>query len=175
MKSIETLGDLRDYLNSLTPEQLKLPAQTAKASAMLNEPIECEPIIAAGTMDEMQFPAARSVSNNRFIPEEIVLLTDGSPFGKDGATSYTIEDFKQRDVNGRPKMTPSYEPYDGPTPLKEQQNPKLGPMTPKKMNAGKLGAYNEEILRHRINKPTSRARSPKSTGGKRKKAKYGSK
>ena len=118
MQNIQTYSDLLTYLQSCSLEQLKQRVQICRPSPVEEEPVEACPGIAIGTMQEMGFYKARSVTNNKFVPEEIVLLIDGNPFAPDGAWAYTYD----WDEEGKRIITPDYSP-DGPTNPEDQLNP----------------------------------------------------
>ena len=98
MKELITYKDLLTYLKTLTDKQLKQPIQIADPSPITEEPVVMQSGIAIGTMKEMEFYAARSVTNNAFNPNEIVILVDGNPFGEDGRiyTEYNPEELKKK-------------------------------------------------------------------------------
>ena len=155
MKELESYADLLEYLKTLTPEQLKQKPQYAPSSAIASEILTMKPCIAIGTMDEFEFFAARSSTNNKFNADEIVFLTDGNPFAEDGATSYLVnpkdsdkemkklkKEMKKNPFRAIKKFKmgkPCYGP-DGPTKLKDQLNPK---------NPSTFGVGESIIINHR--------------------------
>ena len=117
MKELETLKDLLDYLKKLPKDKLSQPVQGAKDPCS-DSIVEMLPGIAIGTMEEMEFYGARSVSNNRFNADEVVILFDFNIHSTDGAIAHTWspqDDYRKR----RPIYGPS-----GKTPRSEQINPK---------------------------------------------------
>lgn len=137
MKDIRTYKDLLEYLSALDKKQLEQPVQIADQGPMLSEPIPMKCGIAIGTMDEMEFYAARSVTDNRFHPEEICILVDGSGFGEDGYTAISFPAGSPKKRKAKKGETPKekmdswldggekiYGP-GGPTLKESQLNPKF--------------------------------------------------
>lgn len=140
MKDLETYQDLLDYLKTLTKEQLQQKPQCGNSTPIDTSIITMNPCIAIGTMDEFEFYGARSATNNKFNPNEIVLFTDHNPFGIDGATSYLLEAIDNKKLEKMKKCKssknklkmikewldgkPCYGP-EGPTNPKDQLNPKI--------------------------------------------------
>lgn len=112
---LNTYGDLLDYLKTLSFDKLNQPIQiTRQGDLCLSDIITLLPGIAIGTVDDMEFFGSRSVVDNQYHGEEIVILTDANLFGKDGALAYEHKDGK---------CVPLYGPK-GPTSRDSQLNPK---------------------------------------------------
>lgn len=142
MKELDTYADLLEYLKTLTPEQLQQKVQYAPHSPITEQVLDIQPCIAIGTMDELEFYAARSSTNNRFNPHEIVFLTDYNPFGEDGATGYQSgpeDNYKSEKVIYGP---------DGPTPKKDQINPNF--FKPGDEGKLKFSRSSNFVLKHRM-------------------------
>ena len=95
MKSITTYQQLYNYIKGMTPKQRK---QTIQITHPSMEPIqEMIPAIAIGTVDEMEFYGARSVNDNRYHGDEIVILSDLNPFGQNGEVAWEMGKNKNLD------------------------------------------------------------------------------
>jgi len=128
MKTLNSWEDLRQYLNEIhekEPDKLKLPVQAGNPSPMEAEPVEMEVGVCIGTFDEMEFYAARSITNNQFNPNELCILLDGNPFGKDGAIAYQLDPNDKSEDNFFGEKNPIYSKTIGKTPIETQLNPKL--------------------------------------------------
>lgn len=109
-KEIETYADLKAALEAMTPEQLAQQIQVAKPTPM--PLVELQVGLAIGTVAEMGFYAVRSTYDNRYHPEDIVLLTDHNPFGEDGAIAYHGLDDDAEAIYGKNGPTPEIEQID---------------------------------------------------------------
>jgi hypothetical protein len=116
---IKTYRDLLGKLKQLSDEQLDQPVQVAHFEATL-KPVEFCPALAIATVGELQLPFARSIVDNKFHADEVVIFCDWNPFAEDGASGYLQKPAKN--VNTFPIMTPIYG-SGGKTELKDQQNP----------------------------------------------------
>ncbi len=90
MKEITTYGDLLAKLETMTEAELNQPVQIA------DPPNDCRPVelqqgIAIGTVGEFEFEGSRSVIDNRYHADEVVILIDGNPHAEDGAVSYLLK------------------------------------------------------------------------------------
>ncbi len=57
--------------------------------------------IAIGTVGEFEFEGSRSVVDNKYHADEVVLLIDANPFAEDGAVAYEM---KSKGPKERPVM-----------------------------------------------------------------------
>lgn len=119
MKELETYRDLLSYLQNASSEYLDQPIQVANPGPNCDEPIELMPGIAIGTVDQMGFFRCRSMVDNKYHAEELVILIDGNPFAKDGAVAY---EWKSNDDTGDIDDVPIYG-KEGPTDIKDQTAP----------------------------------------------------
>ncbi len=85
---ITTWGDLLCALHKLSAEQLAQPAQIVKEHPCADKVISAKPVVAIGTVDTLDLRYVRSCKDNRRHGDEIVLLVDGNPYGKDGAVAH---------------------------------------------------------------------------------------
>lgn len=91
VKKVRTWGDLEVALSKLSAKQKAQPIQTAKSNSGVRMTHAMKRGIALGTMSGLEFYAARSVTDNKFHPEEVVLLVTDSDFGtEDGAVGFEI-------------------------------------------------------------------------------------
>ncbi len=118
MKEIETYRDLLAALQQLTPGQLDQRVQIADPPCD-GKPVPMAQGIAIGTVGEFEFEGSRSVVDNCFHADEVVVLIDGNPHAEDGATAYKLETTK---TSGKPiiRHIPIYGP-GGPTPREAQR------------------------------------------------------
>jgi hypothetical protein len=128
---IETYRDLLTYLQGLSDKQLDQKVQVAEPSPLEIQPLI--PVLAIGTVKQMGFYGCRSSIDNRYHGNEVVLLSDGSGFGEDGAVAYEMPSPKKRrkGAKRRPqslddlfKGKPIYG-KDGKTPRAEQIAPEF--------------------------------------------------
>lgn len=70
---IQTLNDLKNYLNKLSESELGQPIQLVLPS-VTDEVNECMLGIAIDTVENFGFPTCRSTHNNKFCPQDIVIL-----------------------------------------------------------------------------------------------------
>lgn len=116
LQEIKTYRDLLKALQKLTPGQLKQPIQIMPSSPF---PIkELQPALAIGTIDKLEVYGSRSSIDNRYHPEEVVILADGNPFGEDGAIAYECVGMRK----GKMQRKPIYGDA-GPTSKKSQLRP----------------------------------------------------
>lgn len=90
LKDVSTYRDLLSALQSMSDEQLNQIVQIA------DPPTDCRPVplafgIAIGTVGDFEFEGARSVVDNQYHADEVVILIDGNPFASDGAMGYTLD------------------------------------------------------------------------------------
>src|SRR5438067_1011325 len=96
---IRTWEDLEKLIAQLTPEQKKQKVQIAASHPVDDYVIPLAQGIAFATVDEFEFKYVRSIVDNRFHPEEFVILTDGNPHGEDGAIAYELgDDMKKNSI-----------------------------------------------------------------------------
>jgi hypothetical protein len=121
MQEIETYNDLLKALTGLSPGQLMQPIQIADPPNN-GKPTAMAQGIAIGTVGELEFEGARSVIDNKYHADEVVLLIDANPFSEDGAIAYEM---KKVGPEGRSVMQtiPIYGP-SGQTKREEQRAPK---------------------------------------------------
>lgn len=93
MKELETYDDLLNALQAMTPEQRKQKIQLAGPDT--GPLTTLHPGIAIGTVTDAGFYACRSIYDNKYHGEDVVILFDHNPFGEHGEVSYTI-DFNQK-------------------------------------------------------------------------------
>src|ERR1035437_7052067 len=106
---LETYGDLLKFLQA-NPQYLDQPIQTVKETPIEDEVQVCCSAIAIGTVKDFEFYRIRSIVDNKFRPDDLVILVDGNPFGEDGAVAYEMNSANIND------MTPIY-PKTGPTSI----------------------------------------------------------
>ena len=106
-KDIVTYHDLLKSLQNLTKKQLSQPVQITDPSYNDDtHPCELMQVIAIDTVDAFGFQKVRSSVDNKYHPEEVVLLTDRNSFAEDGTFSYLVDEsgiFAQYDKNGPTK------------------------------------------------------------------------
>lgn len=89
-KEVETWADMLKALQQMTPEQLQQPIQSVQGHPMDDYVYELQQGICLGTVDEIGLKYTRSVKDNRRHGDEVILYTDGNPFGEDGAVAYEL-------------------------------------------------------------------------------------
>jgi len=89
-EEIETWGDLLSILQQASPEQLAQPVQTCEGHPCDDHVHELQQGIIFGTINELEIRYARSVKDNRRNGDELVIYTDGNPFGEEGAAAYEV-------------------------------------------------------------------------------------
>lgn len=144
ISEIETYGDLLNCLKKMTKKQLAMKVQITHPSAIEEEVVDCMPGISIGSMSEMGFYSARSCTNNKFVPEEVVILIDYNPFGKDGAIFYELK----RNKNNKIIQKPIYG-KDGKTKKEDQLNPEFGKYEDKE---NELSPHQKHMLINRSKK-----------------------
>lgn len=125
---IYSYAELRDYLNTLSEGELKQQVQILGDKGSLNEDSHLEPVVGAGTVEKMCHVDGEAVTQTRSAqdfqhhPEQVILVRDGSPFGKDGDSAYEmVKDGFIGNVSGKffpfiekkphePSMNASYSP-----------------------------------------------------------------
>lgn len=88
MKQIETWDDLATAIAEMSEDQRRQPIQCVHPTPNGDEVQALEPGIAIGTVGEFDFTSCRSVHDNKYRPQDVVLLLDGNPFAEDGAVAY---------------------------------------------------------------------------------------
>lgn len=97
MKSKFTYRHLLNYLNRLDENELDQNVQIMP-DHVTPDPVRLEPAIAVGTVkdwcheDGYVEVETRNADDFKHHPEQIIILTDGSPFSEDGDTYYTMKD-----------------------------------------------------------------------------------
>lgn len=120
MKEIETYRDLLNVLQEMPGEQLDQPIQCVKPHPDESKVNEMQPALAIGTVAEFEFFHCRSTHNNRYCPDDVVLLMDGNHFGEDGVVAWTQNpDNPKFSMDG---MVPEYGRH-GKTSLADQTAP----------------------------------------------------
>jgi len=92
---IKTYGDLLKVLVQMNEAELTQAIQIADPPPNEDEPVECCPCYAIGTVKEYEFYRSRSVNDNKYHADDIVMLIDGNSYGKDGAIAYEGFDLSQ--------------------------------------------------------------------------------
>lgn len=88
MVELETWSDLKAALATLTDEQLRQPIQCVQPDGDEGRVQEMVLGIALATVRDFEFYACRSTHNNKYCPDDVVLLMDGNPFGLDGVVAW---------------------------------------------------------------------------------------
>lgn len=91
-QEIKTLGDLLTALQACDENQLKQPLQVCKGHPVDEHVHALQKGIVFGTLDALEIRYARSVVDNRRHGDDLVIYTDGNPFGKEGAKAYMLVD-----------------------------------------------------------------------------------
>ena len=115
---IPTYRHLAAALQAMTDEQLNQPVQIA------DPPADCRPVellkgLAIATVGELEFAGSRSVVDNRYHADDVVLLVDANPFADDGAVAYELRNEGPKDGTPIMRHVPIYD-ADGPTPREAQ-------------------------------------------------------
>lgn len=132
LKEVETWAELAQAILAMTPEQQKQPIQCCQPTPNCDDVQEMVSGIAIATVAEFEFAACRSVHNNKYCPNDVVLLMDANPFSQDGAWAYQWEeDGTEVPVYGE----------SGQTMLKDQMAPN---------GDGSELAYLDQTLKHRV-------------------------
>ena len=114
---LETWGDLANAILALPNQQRIQPIQICPPTVSDAEPIEMLPGIALGTVGQFEFRGVRSVHDNKYHGDDVVLLLDHGPFAEDGAIAYELMPVG-RPGAGKPIYGPS-----GPTEQNDQWAP----------------------------------------------------
>lgn len=110
-----TWDDLLVEIARLTPEQRKQPVQVVLPT--YDDDVQtCQQGIALDTVANYEFGKCRSVHNNRYCPDDVVLLLDGNPFHADGSYAHEY-DFETK------SWLPVYRDGATPTPIAAQCSP----------------------------------------------------
>lgn len=112
---IETWEDVARIVSMMTPEQRKQPVQCVLGNSDADAVQECLVGVSINTVEKFEFSACRSVHNNKYCPDDIVMLLDVNPYAEDGTAAWDWSDPE--------KETPIYE-KDGPTKPEDQRPPK---------------------------------------------------
>lgn len=98
-----TYRALRDYLSGLDDDQLEQQVQLLNPGGSIDDSILLEPVIGAGTVAQMcsteegeAVQQIHSALDFEHHPEQIVLISDYSPFSEDGDSHYEL----QKDADG---------------------------------------------------------------------------
>jgi hypothetical protein len=114
---IKTWGDLADAIRAMDGSQKSQQIQCVKPTAFSDGIHEALPGIAIATVEEMGFFKFRSSHDNKYQPNDVVLLLDDNPFGVGGELGY------EWDGDERAFDTPIYGP-EGRTSDADQLSPK---------------------------------------------------
>lgn len=87
-KKMLTYGELLQYLQTLTSEQLNQQVQAVLPTPNDDDVQELMPAIGIDTVANWELEACRSCMDNKYHGEEIVLLLDYNPYAEDGAIAY---------------------------------------------------------------------------------------
>ncbi len=90
-RSITTYRELLAALQKASEEQLDLPIQCVNSHPVDEYVYNLQQVICLGTVDALGLRYARSVIDNRRNGDELVLLSDGNPYGEDGAVAYEVD------------------------------------------------------------------------------------
>ena len=82
---VKTWADLLAAIFKMSPDQQQQPIQCVRSEPDDAIVCECLPGIAVGTVSEMGFYKCRSVVDNKYRGNDVVLLLDGNPYSPDGA------------------------------------------------------------------------------------------
>jgi hypothetical protein len=85
---IDTWEDVGRIIAAMTPEQRKQPVQCVLADSDSDTVQVCLPGIAIMTVAQFEFEACRSVHNNKYCPDDVVMLLDINPHFEDGVTHW---------------------------------------------------------------------------------------
>lgn len=120
ISDVETWGDLGKAILKMTPEQRSMQIQCINpipSDVAMQEMIQG---IAIGTVEAFEFSACRSTHNNKYCPNDVVLLMDSNPHAEDGALLYHWKDDGTE--------IPQYGP-EGPTNPEDQRMKSSPPST----------------------------------------------
>lgn len=104
--TIETWGDLKSAIDKLSQTELQQPIQCIKPNGDEGQVQEMVRGIALGTVLEFEFFACRSTHNNKYCPDDVVLLMDENPFSPDGVLAWEWNsDGSETPIYGKDGMT----------------------------------------------------------------------
>lgn len=112
---IDTWGDVARVISMMTDEQRNQPVQCVLGNPDSDAVQVCLPGVAICTVEQFEFGACRSVHNNKYCPNDIVMLLDVNPYAEDGTMVWGWSDPN--------KETPIYG-KDGPAKPEDQRPPK---------------------------------------------------
>jgi hypothetical protein len=92
VEEVETYGDLLRILQTLSPDQLAMPAQVVKGQFDQDEVHEACPLVCVGSVNKLGLRYVRSVKDNRRNGDEIIIYIDSNPFAEDGAIAHEMTD-----------------------------------------------------------------------------------
>lgn len=110
---VRTWRHLEKRIAELTERQKDQPIQVLKFNGGSRDVNPLLPGVAFATAQCMQIQAARSTYDNKYHPDDLLLLVDGNKFSEDGAMTHRLK-------NG--ELTPIYT-GDGPTKRCDQTAP----------------------------------------------------
>lgn len=118
LADVTTWRDLALAILDMPMEKQAMPVQCCNPTPCHDDVQEMVQGICLGTVSEFEFQACRSTHNNKYCPEDVVLLMDGNPHAAEGATMY----------EWKPDGTevPEYG-SDGPTKPEDQRSPERRP------------------------------------------------
>ncbi len=146
----QTYEELARLILSLPPELQRQTIQVVKSSPF--DIAECMPVIGVDTIANFGFGAARSIYDNKYHGNDLVIFCDGNQFAKDGAIAYEMLPSR--------KMKPIYG-KNGKTNKKDQEAPDDQPDTLSKMFSrleeslvikNRLKTMDEKIMDEKISK-----------------------
>ena len=105
---VRTLEDLANAIMALPVDQRRQPIQVAKCSADSDEVVELMPGIALATVGALGIEACRSVHDNKYHADDVVLLIDWNPFAVDGAIGYDLNHWSGDELPIYPLSGPTY-------------------------------------------------------------------
>lgn len=97
---VTTWDDLGRRIAELTPEQRSKPIQCVLPGADLDKVFELLPGIAVGTVGELEVYKCRSVYDNKYHADDVVLLLDENLFSEDGAIGYHLQGTERKPIYG---------------------------------------------------------------------------
>ena len=112
LHDVETWQDVADAILKMTPEQRAMPVQCCNPTSCHDDVQEMVQGICIGTVSAFEFQACRSTHNNKYCPDDVVLLMDVNQHAPDGAIMYEWKDDGSE--------VPMYG-SDGPTKPEDQQ------------------------------------------------------
>lgn len=119
---ITTYEDLANAILALPTERRLQPVQVAQYTSTLSV-IELLPGVALATVGALEIAACRSVYNNKYNADDVVLLVDHNSFSEDGAIGYEMFGLdRSNPIYGKGGPT-AREQQTAPDQLMEQENP----------------------------------------------------